>query len=202
VQWYLGHGAWFSALEVVRRIESGLKGLSAMGAADQRLLKQLPGCDRYICANGDYVVNYGDRYRNGERIATAFVESTVNELIRRRFVKKPPMRWTKAGAHRLLQLRAQVLDGELGDRCARWYPGVRMEDRRGQHAAQPTLWNGFAGRCYLPFCRRWLGSSFKSVSGGPPAGPAGLGETCAERQPEQGVIRAKPAHRCRRVGSS
>jgi hypothetical protein len=139
VQWYLGHGAWFSALEVVRRIESGLKGLSAMGAADQRLLKQLPGCDRYICANGDYVVNYGDRYRNGERIATAFVESTVNELISRRFVKKPPMRWTKAGAHRLLQLRAQVLDGELGDRGARWHPGVRMEDGRGQQAASPRF---------------------------------------------------------------
>jgi hypothetical protein len=99
VQWYLGHGAWFSALEVVRQIESGPKGPNAMGEAEQRLLKKLQGCDRYICANGDYVVNYGDRYRNGERIATAFVESTVNELISRRFVQKQPMRWTKAGAH-------------------------------------------------------------------------------------------------------
>jgi hypothetical protein len=99
VQRYLGHGAWFSALEVVRQIESGLQGPNAMGAAEQRLLKKLQAFDRYLCANGDYVVNYGDRYRNGERIATAFVESTVNELISRRFVQKQPMRWTKAGAH-------------------------------------------------------------------------------------------------------
>jgi hypothetical protein len=139
VQWYLGHGAWFRALEVVRRIESGRRGLSAMSAADQRRLKMSQGVDSYICANGDYVVNYGDRYPYGERIATAFVESTVNEFISRRFVKKHPVRWTKAGAHRLLQVRAQVLDGEQGDRFARWYPAVRMEDGRGQQAASPRF---------------------------------------------------------------
>jgi hypothetical protein len=39
-----------------------------------------------------YIVNYGDRYRNGETISTAFVESTVNEVISKRFVKKQQMR--------------------------------------------------------------------------------------------------------------
>jgi hypothetical protein len=48
--------------------------------------------------NENYIVNYGDRYRNGETISTAFVESTVNEVISKRFVKKQQMRWTKEGA--------------------------------------------------------------------------------------------------------
>jgi hypothetical protein len=41
-----------------------------------------------IPANKSYIVNYGDRYRNGETISTAFVESTANEVISKRFVKK------------------------------------------------------------------------------------------------------------------
>jgi hypothetical protein len=52
----------------------------------------------YITANENSIVNYGDRYRNGETISTAFtafIESTVNEVISKRFVKKQQMRWTK-----------------------------------------------------------------------------------------------------------
>jgi hypothetical protein len=45
------------------------------------------------------------------------------------------MRWTTAGAHRSLQLRGQVLDGELGVSFARGYPRVRMKGWRGEHAA-------------------------------------------------------------------
>jgi hypothetical protein len=49
--------------------------------------------------------NYGERYRYGEAIATGFVESTVNQVISKRMVKKQQMRWTKKGAHLLLQVR-------------------------------------------------------------------------------------------------
>jgi hypothetical protein len=41
-------------------------------------------------------------YRYGERISTSFVESTVNQVISRRFCKKQQMQWTKRGAHLLL----------------------------------------------------------------------------------------------------
>jgi len=34
------------------------------------------------------IPNYGERYRNGEPIATGFVESTVNEVVSKRFCKK------------------------------------------------------------------------------------------------------------------
>lgn len=78
----------------------------------------------YIHNNRNYIPNYGDRYRYGEIISTAFVESTVNELISRRMVKKQQMRWTKEGAHLLLQTRVKTLDGDLRDKFVEWYPGM------------------------------------------------------------------------------
>jgi len=50
----------------------------------------------------------GSRHRCGERISTGFVESTINQLVTKRFVKQHQMRWTPRGAHLLLQV-AQVL---------------------------------------------------------------------------------------------
>ena len=46
--------------------------------------------------------NYGERYRNGERIATGFVESTVNQVVSQRMGKRQPMQGTDRGAHLLL----------------------------------------------------------------------------------------------------
>jgi|TARA_B110000114_G_C14877193_1_gene311229 hypothetical protein len=69
--------------------------------AQSKLLKALYEFEHYIAANKSFIPNYGDRYRNGERIATGFVESTVNQVISKRFVKKQQMRWTERGAHLL-----------------------------------------------------------------------------------------------------
>jgi hypothetical protein len=41
------------------------------------------------------------------------VESTVNQVVSRRFVKKQQMNWTLRGAHLLLQNRTTVLNHEL-----------------------------------------------------------------------------------------
>ena len=49
-----------------------------------------------------------------EHRLTGFVESTVNEVVSRRFCKKQQMQWSKAGAHLLLQTRVRTLNGELG----------------------------------------------------------------------------------------
>ena len=35
--------------------------------------------------------NLNERYRQGETISTAFVESTINQVVSRRFVKKQQM---------------------------------------------------------------------------------------------------------------
>ena len=58
--------------------------------------------------------NFGERYRNGETISTAFVESTVNQVISKRMVKKQQMQWTPRGAHLLLQTRTKVLKKTRG----------------------------------------------------------------------------------------
>ena len=81
----------------------------------------------YIGNNRHLIPNYGERYRHGEAIATGFVESTVNEVVSRRFCKKQQMQWSKEGAHLLLQTRVRTLNGELGVIFKRWYPDMDLE---------------------------------------------------------------------------
>ena len=77
-----------------------------------------------VYMNRPFIPNYDERYRYGETISTAFVESTVNEVISRRMVKQQQMRWTKQGAHLLLQVRTQTLNNELRDTFQWWYPSM------------------------------------------------------------------------------
>ncbi len=52
-----------------------------------KLLKAVKEFQIYIENNAAMITNYGERYRNGEAIATGFVESAVNQIIAKRFVK-------------------------------------------------------------------------------------------------------------------
>ena len=81
-----------------------------------------------------FIPNYGERYRNGERISTGFVESTVNYVVSKRMVKKQQMRWSQRGAHLLLQIRTHVLNGDWEDVFRRWYPVLP-----GVHAPRGSL---------------------------------------------------------------
>ena len=94
----------------------------------KRLIKAAAGLATYIANNAAAIVNYSRRWDNGERISTAFVESTVNLVVSRRFAKKQQMQWSKVGAHLLLQTRAKTLDGTLHDLFTRWYPGMAVND--------------------------------------------------------------------------
>jgi hypothetical protein len=53
-------------------------------------------------------------------VSTAFVKSTVNQVIAKRFVKKQQMRWIPRGVHLLIQPRTRVLDGTLDNGFKRW----------------------------------------------------------------------------------
>ena len=81
----------------------------------------------YIRNNQESIPNYGERYRQGETISTAFVESMINQVVSRRFVKRQQMYWTLRGAHLLLQTRTKVLNHELEEVFRRWYPLFRVE---------------------------------------------------------------------------
>ena len=87
-----------------------------------KLLKQLDELWTYISNNRLMIPNYGEKYRYGEAIITAFVESTVNEVIAKRMVKKQQMQWSPGGAHHLLQTRTAVLNCELRETFERWHP--------------------------------------------------------------------------------
>jgi len=79
----------------------------------------------YISHNIGSIVNYGERYRNGERISTAFTGSTINQVVSKRMVKKQQMQWTPVGAHLLLQVRTQVLNDDWEATFRSGYPRFR-----------------------------------------------------------------------------
>jgi hypothetical protein len=93
----------------------------------RKLLKAVGEFGTYISANRTFIPNYGDRYRHGETISTAFVESSINQVLSKRFVKRQQMRWTERGAHLLLQVRTKVLNDQLRETFVRWYPGMQTE---------------------------------------------------------------------------
>jgi hypothetical protein len=63
--------------------------------------------------------------RNGERIASGFVESAVNQVVSKRMVKRQQMAWSQRGAHLLLQIRTRVLNEEWENTFRKWYPAFR-----------------------------------------------------------------------------
>ncbi len=79
----------------------------------------------YIRNNQKFIPNFGERYRQGDTISTAFVESTINQVVSKRFVKCQQMQWTQKGTHLLLQTRVKVLDGDLEEVFRGWYPQFR-----------------------------------------------------------------------------
>jgi hypothetical protein len=107
---------------------------SEAGAKLHKTPAESTGCIR---ANRAYIVNYGDRYRNGEPIPRALAELAVNRIVSRRRVKKQQMRWTKQGAHPLLQTRIQVLVAELATTFGRWYPQMQLMEQEAPVPARP-----------------------------------------------------------------
>jgi len=81
----------------------------------------------YVERNARGIPNYGERMGYGEPISTAFVESTVNYVVSKRFAKRQQMQWTPRSAHLLLQVRTRVLNNDLGDAFKGWYPGLKIE---------------------------------------------------------------------------
>jgi hypothetical protein len=89
-------------------------------------------CGKPRSRKGKHEIVYGDRYRHGETISTAFVESTVNHVVSKRMVKKQQMRWSERGAHHLLQVRTQVLNEDLRKTFCRWYPGMQIPSSKAE----------------------------------------------------------------------
>ena len=134
LKWALWHGNVDKALRKIARLAMDIEAMEE-SSEHNKLRKAVREFEGYIAANKPFIPNYGDRYRHGETITTAFGESTVNQVISKRFVKQQQMKWTKRGAHLLLQVRTHVVNGELRDRFCRWYPGMKPGQEPAQQAA-------------------------------------------------------------------
>ena len=127
LKWSLWHGNVYKAFQKLTTLEMDLDVAVANtgDATARKLLKAVEEFHTYIEHNQGFIPNYGERYHQGERISTGFVESTVNQVISKRMVKKQQMQWSKRGAHLLLQIRTRVLNGEWEETFRTWYPGFR-----------------------------------------------------------------------------
>jgi len=115
----LWNGYHEEACEALGRIASGAEDAARLnGAAVEakagRLVARCTELRAYMENNDGALIDYGQRYRAGKPISTSRAEGTVNHLVNARMNKRRQMRWSPRGAHRVLQVRAAVLDGRLG----------------------------------------------------------------------------------------
>ena len=135
LKWYLWNGNVFQALQLIDSLVIDLEIFKDEDSSVRKLWSTASEFQTYINNNGGFIPNYRDRYFYGEAISTGFVESTVNQVVSKRMVKKQQMRWTKKGAHLLLQVRTQVLNDDWRKRFCRWYPAMKTTEEEIQLAA-------------------------------------------------------------------
>lgn len=132
-KWFLWHGNVVRALDALDDIMIHVDDPDLRYDKRRKFISKLEELDTYIRNNEAIIPNYGERWRNDERISTSFVESTVNEVVAKRMVKKQQMQWSTLGAHLLLQTRTAVLNDDLQSHFERWYPS------RPEHEQLPEL---------------------------------------------------------------
>ncbi len=131
LKWLLWHGHARQAVDAAQWIADEAWAIEDDAKSDTKAkLKRLRTAAEevvtYLERNAAQIVDYGERHRAGERISTGFVESTVNQVIAKRFCKRQSMRWTPAGAHLTLQARTRALNGDLADCFRRQWPGFQL----------------------------------------------------------------------------
>ena len=138
-KWYLWHGNVNEALEHIEEccLDCGYSELQY--SHRKKFAKQLNEFYTYIQNNVAMIPNYGEKYRYGETISTAFVESTINEVVAKRMVKKQQMQWSHEGAHYLLQTRTAVLNDELQAHFRRWYPEFSASSQQQEDFEEQRL---------------------------------------------------------------
>ena len=125
-KWRLWHGRWPGCR---RRLAALCRW------AERRSVRDVAGIDKlrqhvadllsYLERNEAALVHYAARRRRGEPIATAFVESAVDEIIAWRMTKAQQMRWSRATVQPFLDVRTAVLNDTLEQAFRQCHPGFR-----------------------------------------------------------------------------
>jgi len=121
IKWKLWHGKPLGALTKILKLSDLIASHAKNYSKYVGLIKHISEFFNYINNNINIIVNYGERWRQGKRISTSFVESLVNYFVSKRFCKKQQMQWSKEGAHLLIQVRAKVINDELKQIFKEWY---------------------------------------------------------------------------------
>jgi hypothetical protein len=125
-KWRLWHGRWPGCRRKLAALcrwarRTSMSGVAGIGRLEHHA-KELLG---YLERNQGALVHYAARRRRGEAISTAFVESSVNEIIAKRMNKKQQMRWNRMTVQPFLDVRTAVLNDTIEDAFRRRYPGFR-----------------------------------------------------------------------------
>jgi hypothetical protein len=133
IKWKLWHGKPLDALSKILKLSDKVGCFEKSYDKYISMVKYVSELYVYIRNNMNIIVNYGERYRAGKAISTAFVESLVNSLISKRFCKKQQMQWSKKGAHLLMQVRTATINNELDKIFRGWYPDFQnhVQDNGG-----------------------------------------------------------------------
>ncbi len=127
-KWLLWHGNGHRARQQADDLRDNVKALELDYPHLGKFARSAQEFAVYITSNAGSLINYGERFRSGERISSAMAESTVNAVVSKRFAKRQQMQWTRRGAHLLLQTRTRALDGTLRPLFERWYPGLANDN--------------------------------------------------------------------------
>lgn len=130
-KWLLWHGNHYRAQQHADHLRDDVKALELDYPHLGKFARSAQEFAAYITSNASSLINYGERFRAGERISSAMAESTVNALVSKRFAKRQQMQWTRRGAHLLLQTRTRTLDGTLRPLFERWHPGLANDNPKG-----------------------------------------------------------------------
>ena len=125
IKGFLWNGNLHDGQAVIENLVSSLDEIETGYAGISALVKAATEFQTYIANNLGMIPNYAERRRYGERVSTGFVESTVNTVVGKRFCKRQQMRWSKRGAHLMLQTRTRTLDGTLRPKFGHWYLGMK-----------------------------------------------------------------------------
>lgn len=123
---YLWNGNLHDGQTAIDDLVMDLDEIETDYASIKALRKAATEFQTYISNSAWMIPNYAERRRYGERVSTGFVESTVNTVVGKRFCKRQQMRWSKIGAHLMLQTRTRTLDGTLRGKFEQWYPGMKQ----------------------------------------------------------------------------
>jgi hypothetical protein len=125
-KWCLWNGKFVKGLHYLQAVQDWLTSTRQREAPElARLSTALRDLLQYLNANRDSLPNYGKRYRADQPISTAWAESTVNEIVAKRMVKKQQMRWNRFNVQPFLTGRVHVLNGTLEQVSRTWHADFR-----------------------------------------------------------------------------